>query len=560
MTQKILAIDLGTHSLKALLLERRFEEFEILDFSEIVLNHQLRLGHEEQLALALEQLLGDAKWLTSDVVVTALPGHLMSSRVLEMPFASTKRIQDVLNFELENHIPVSVEDIFSDFHVLQQKDATTEVLAVYLPEAKVEKYMTVLVDKGFDPKYVGADVIDLATLAQVSMIPKEGFYVLLDIGHTKTNICIMEGTKLRYARTLGVAGFHFTRAIQRAYNLNYEKAESLKISRGRIYVREEESDQISRILTHVAIELITFIKQTVMAFQSQDGQIPISAFYCCGGSSQLIGLLDYLSFHLKSNVMELNALTMLQHNMNEPDELSLKLAPSLAIALRPLYSARIPKINFRKGNFAFKQDIQAVTSEFKSVLVFLVLILLASVGYYFYTDYHYSKRIVAIDLQVKKWVKGGELELDVATPTKRKEKGANASEVKKYLRGATGKLDELKKQVAEFTGGATATPLQVMHEISRLLPPKQSLNLQFAEFNFSDDFIKITAETDNPLNVPKVVTALEQSPYFSQVEADDAKAKPNNIWDFAIKIILKEQVIGTEKDKSTKAADTSEDV
>lgn len=431
MTQKILAIDLGTYSLKALLIERRFEEFEILEFSEVVLNHQLRLSHEEQLALALEQLMVDNKWLTSDVVVTALPGHLMSSRVLEMPLASLKRIQDVLNFELENHIPVSVEDIFSDFHVLQQKGATTEVLAVYLPESKVEKYMEVLVDKGFDPKYLGADLIDLATLAQVSMIPKEGFYVLLDIGHTKTNICIMEGTKLRYARTLGVAGFHFTRAIQRAYHLNYEKAESLKISRGRIYVREEESDQISRILTHIAIELITFIKQTIMAFQSQDGQIPISAFYCCGGSSQLIGLLDYLSFHLKSNVMELNALAMVQHNLNEPDELSLKLAPSLSIAIRPLFSTRIPKINFRKGNFAFKQDIQAVTSEFKSIFVFLVLILLAGVGYYFYTDYFYAKRIAAIDVQVQKWVKGGEFDLEVASTSTRKGKQTQTGIVKK---------------------------------------------------------------------------------------------------------------------------------
>lgn len=120
------------------------------------------------------------------------------------------------------------------------------------------------------------------------------------------------------------------------------------------------------------------------------------------------------------------------------------------------------------------------------------------------------------------------------------------------MRGATSKLDDLKKQVAEFTGGAMATPLQVMNEMSRLLPPKNSLNFQISEFNFSDGFIKITAETDNPLNVPKVVLALEQSPYFSEIEADDAKAKPGNIWDFAIKINLKNEL--------PKAADEKEDV
>lgn len=538
MSQKILAIDLGTHSLKVLILERRFEEFSILDFSEIQLNHQLRLSHEEQLALALEQLLADSKWQNCDVVVSTLPGHIMSTRVLDLPFSSSKRINDVINFELENHVPISIEEIFSDFHVLNQKNDITEVLAVYLNSSKVENYMEVLTQKGFDPKYFGSDLIDLASLAQISMLPKDGFYVLCDIGHTKTNICIMEGQKMRYARTLGVAGVHFTRAIQRAYNLNYEKADSLKVTRGRIYVRDEESDQISRILTHVAIELITFIKQTVMSFQAQAGQIPISAFYCCGGSAQLMGLLDFMSFHLKSNVMELNSLTLVQHELKEAEELSLKMGPTLAIALRPVYSSRISKINFRKGHFAFKQDLQAVTSEFKTVLLFLVLIFLASFGYYFYAEHHYQKLMQQIDAQVLQDVKIEEFDLEKPT-SKGQDKQDVSNVVKTYLRQINGKLDEVHKQLDEFTGGELPSALSVMDEIAKRLPEKKLMYFQIAEFSYSDGFVKIQAETDDPLNVSKIVSSLQASPYFESVEADDAKAKPANLWDFSIKLTLK---------------------
>ncbi len=535
MNQKILAIDPGTYSLKALLLERRYEGFEILDFAEHVLNLQARLSHEEQLGLALEHLSADPKWHDADVVITALPGSRMSCRVLELPFTNTKRIQEILDFELESYIPMPIEEVFSDFHVLGQTGDTAQVLTVYLPQTKVAGYMDVFAAKGFDPKYFGSDLIDLASLAQVAMVPKSGFYILCDIGHSKTNICIMEGSKLCYARTLGVAGAQFTRAIQRAYNLNFEKAESLKVSRGRIYVREEESDQISRILTHVALELITLIKQTVMAFQNQMGQAPIAAIYCCGGSSQLIGLLDYLSFHLKTNVMELNPLHLVAHSFKDTDEVSLKMAPALSLALRPIFSGRIPKINFRKGNFAFKQDILAVTSELKSVFVFLFLVIAASVGYYFYADHFFDKKMASVDQQVKKWVKDADLEVDAGT-TRKAEKGGNV--VKIYLKSAQAKLDELHKQVGDFSGVSSLTALGAMQEIAQILPPKGEVNFQIAEFNFSDGFLKLTAETDDPLNVQKIIAALQKSAHFTSIEADDPKAKPGNIWDFSIKMDL----------------------
>ena len=79
------------------------------------------------------------------------------------------------------------------------------------------------------------------------MVPNEGYYALLDIGHNSANFLIMEGKELRYVRSIGIAGYHFTRAVQRAFNLNYEKAEALKLSRGKLYIRENESDHVSRI-------------------------------------------------------------------------------------------------------------------------------------------------------------------------------------------------------------------------------------------------------------------------------------------------------------------------
>ena len=49
--------------------------------------------------------------------------------------------------------------------------------------------------------------------------------------------------------------------------MSFDKAESLKIDRGRVSVKEEELDQISRAIQTVAEELIVQIRQTYVGFK-----------------------------------------------------------------------------------------------------------------------------------------------------------------------------------------------------------------------------------------------------------------------------------------------------
>lgn len=548
MSQKILAIDLGTYSLKMSLLERHFDDFQLLSFTEHLLNHQARVTHEEQIHMALDQVLQEEEFTDIeeiDLVCSSMPGHQISHRILEFPFSSRKNIQEALDFQLEDFVPFPIEDVFSDFHILDSSTDQTQVFVSYGPTAKISSYLETLKEKNIDPKYFGSDLMDLSNLSHASMLPKEGFYVICDLGHSKTNICIMEGSRLRYARTLGVGGIHFTKAIQRAYNLNFEKAESLKLSRGRIYVHEGESDQVSRVLTHVSEELVTLIKQTIMAFQKTVGQIPITAIYCCGGAANLAGLLDYMSFHLKTNVLELNPMHMISHKISDPDAVGMKVAPSLALALRAIFSNKAPRINFRKGPFAYKQDLQMITSEFKSVGVFLLLILALGIGYYFYADHYYQQKIVAINHQVQTWVEKGDLDLEVSSS-----RGNLASKnfVKKYLRVARNKVNEVNSQLEGFSNNASLGVLEVMQEVSEKLPPKSEVNFQVSEMNYTGDFVRLTAQTDDPLNATKIVAALSESEHFQNVEADDPKPKPGNIWDFTLKLDLKKTMEEVEDD------------
>lgn len=530
MSQTILGIDLGTWSVKVLQLVRRVQELEILNFIEEPLPQHARFTHDEQIAAALDAIFKN-HILTSDIVCVSLPGHILSSRILELPFTSIKKINQIADFELEGSIPFPIEDIFSDYHVLTHQQERSQVLCAYLKEDELRKYHDKFRGLGIDPKYLGADFSDLAAVAQIAMVPHEGRYAICDIGHSKTNFLIMEGLDLKYVRTIGVGGVHFTRAVQRAYNLNFEKAESLKLSRGKLCFREEDSDQVAHVLNKVGGELLSAIKQTLLGSRKFLGDASLAAVYCCGGGSRLIGIRDYLSFHLHTNVFELDTLNYIQHHFEDAKEINPVIPQVLATGIRSIYSARVPRINFRKGPYAFKQEIQVVASELKIVAGYLLAIILIGTGYFFYASHHYSRKMMTVEDRIHALVREEFRELE--------EKQRGKASLGKYLKDAKNRLKELRG-MSLAAGAKKDNVITAMFKVSRALPPKNEVNFEVKELNFADDFLRLDAMTNDTLNVEKIVGAFNQSGYFASIESTDAQPKPGNVWDFTLKIDLKQ--------------------
>ena len=534
MSQRILGIDLGTFAVKTILLERRFQDFEVLSFAQQSLHQHTRLSHVESVVLALEQIFqNNPDMLSPDIVSAALPGHFISTRLLEMPPVPLKRLGQMVEFELEGHIPGETSALVVDAHVLDRSTDLSKVLTVCFREEILAEYLEALSRAHVDPKYFGSDLVDLSALPLVSMFPRDGHYAICDIGHFKTNVCLMQGSQLRYARTIGVGGLHFTKAIQRSYNLNFEKAEALKISRGKIHLRDKEADQISRTLTEVARELVSNIKQTFIGFDSFFGKENKTAVYVTGGGMRLSGLMDYLSFHLRANVLEIDPLNLVPHRLDAAEEHSHEMAQVFATAVRPIFSNRLPRVNFRKGAYAFKQDIQLITQELKHVAVFVVAILLLGVGYYFYADYHYTNKMGILERKIQRLIREEFPEFNAGKPATGKD--AAGKTLDRYLKSAKGKLDTIRSQVSGITGGGL-TPLSIMEEISQNLPSKTDVVFEVAEFNYSEEFIRLKARTNDPRNPAKIVEALDKSKFFSRIETTDPQQKPNDVYDFILKI------------------------
>lgn len=105
---RILGLDFGTWSIKAVEMESRWRRIEILDFHEVKMPLQLQEPVPMYQA-ALQQLLSSLP-SHPDKIVTSLSSDKTALRFLRIPISSRKKVEAMYQFELEDGIPFKLED------------------------------------------------------------------------------------------------------------------------------------------------------------------------------------------------------------------------------------------------------------------------------------------------------------------------------------------------------------------------------------------------------------------------------------------------------------------
>ena len=133
MATKIVGLDLGTHTVKVCELVAAFRNYELVGF-----------GHEpveyegdgtpsfEALAAAAHRLL-ERRGLLGETVMCALPPGMSATTMVELPFDQPKKIEATLPFQLDEMLPISVEDVVYDYQIVERpEEGGATVLVAYV--------------------------------------------------------------------------------------------------------------------------------------------------------------------------------------------------------------------------------------------------------------------------------------------------------------------------------------------------------------------------------------------------------------------------------------------
>jgi Tfp pilus assembly PilM family ATPase len=373
MAQKALVLDIGTYSVKRVVTRVPLIGFAVSGAGETRLTTALepKTRRGEQVKVVKEMLPG--KRLTGDAITVTMPAERTLNRFVEMPFSDRTKLDSILAFEMENHVPLSADEFLHDYIIMdKRKDGATLFVSV-IPHKDVEEYRDAFATFNIDPRILIHQAVANARLASQISEPPSGRAAFVDVGHRKTVVSIVENGRFTGTRVIMHGGYDLTRALAETLSLNAEEAEQEKhrahlfpagegLALGRV---QETADCLLAGLS----PLVRDLRQTFKAL----GQV--DEIYLFGGGANLGGFDKFMSETLGRPTILLFP-SMLK--ISTPAELDqLQFVGPIAAGFASVKGADSQRINFRQGSFAFEGDFRFVRGRL-IYLSFLLVGLLAS--------------------------------------------------------------------------------------------------------------------------------------------------------------------------------------
>lgn len=513
--QKIVGLDIGSYSVKAAVLERSFKSFGFIAFYEKAIFYRDVLSHDESVAIAVQSLIDDHN-LTWDVLSCAVPGQRVSSRVVAFPFTGSKRIDQAVKFEIESHIPFHVEDVVIDHAIISRGKELSKVMVFYTKREEFLKQLDHFKVMNLDPRYICAEGVELVNLIHLGMMPPEGVFANIDIGHEKTMVSICHGRKLGLVRAIGIGGKRITENISKLASVPYDEAEKLKIEMGQFLTGTEGmvddlSKNVHRGIEQIIQELLLELRQTFFAYRDAE-EVSVEGVFLCGGTSRMPGIDQHLSNALKLNVSYLNVADF-HFSRLEQSSAHLHVIPAaLSLALKGVAASGASTINFRKGEFAFKGDVEELGGSIKKLFISIAIIIILAIMNFAVSYYFLRGKVNDLNRQVSTLMEQAlpDLKKGVSSPTA-------------ALALLRSKEKELKEKTVKLGEQAGASPLDLLKEISNASPPRSEVVLDVDAINIKPDKVSLSGRVDSFESVDRIKAALETSPFFKKVQSSNVR-------------------------------------
>jgi len=257
--------------------------------------------------------------------VTAVSNRQAITRNIHVPRMTVQELDEAIKWEAERYIPFPIDEVMLDYFVLDNPEDVEEggQLEVVIAAARLDEVtqqVEYLKQAGLEPYVIDVKPFSLlrslkgsllgehltkTTLGGNTYTEANEIGVVLEIAASTSTVTLVRGQRVLMNRNINVSGDDFTAAIQRAFGLDFDSAEDVKLEYGTATIpTEDEEDllnfdakreqfspgRVYEALRPVLVELTTEIRRSLEFFRVQSGDANISRMLVTGGGAKLRGL------------------------------------------------------------------------------------------------------------------------------------------------------------------------------------------------------------------------------------------------------------------------------
>jgi len=299
-------LDIGTTSIKALSLKKGGNSFAI---------ESLGLGPAPQKGImsespedlhafseAIRLIIANANIKQKEVNL-ALPESQVYTKIIEMPALSEKELAAALKYEMEQYIPLPLDQVKTDWQVLSPSTAqnrTSRILLVAASLSLIKKYEAIMDELGLIPTSIETEMLSVHR-SIFPLVNTTSSNMIVHMGAATTNIAVVENGELIMVFTVDKGGIAITRAISLDLGIDLTQAESYKKAYG--LNKDAFEGKIGKSLFPILEAILGDIRKTMLLYKEKSPNQPITQMILSGGSAQLPGVDIYFTNQLNIQVV-----------------------------------------------------------------------------------------------------------------------------------------------------------------------------------------------------------------------------------------------------------------
>lgn len=337
---KTVGLDIGSYAMKAVVGQPTKDGLDVIKMVEapnpIGAFAPDSPQKREQLITAIKQLF-ETNDLPFNEVRVSISESQVSTKAVTMPLLSDAELSSAIQWQVEQHIPIPLEEMQYEYVVLRRSDKQSavqdmDVLLVGTRRQVVQNLADILLECNLDVTAMETDTLAQLRVAQL-MMPANENVALVNIGASFTTVTVVAQGVIQFVHSAPTAGLLFTRAVERGLGLDAVRAEEYKRAYGLLAGQLE--GKMRTTLAPVMDSLVAEIQKAIRFFLSEHSGQSLQKMYVTGGSLYLPDLLPYLSQALSLELfpVELGSIATMKFKESVPQDG--RFVVSAGLAMKP---------------------------------------------------------------------------------------------------------------------------------------------------------------------------------------------------------------------------------
>ncbi len=316
----LVALDIGSHTIKLAQLKKTKKGYELLNFGMIQLPEDTMIDGEvenpEALTEAIKSLVKSEKVKSKNIVV-GISGQSVIIKKISVPLMSFDELAEMIREEADNYIPYDIDEVNLDFEIIKaegeipeikgespaesgEEEKQMDVIIVAVRKDTIQAFLDVAKEAGLKIKVMDLSAFALGNTFELNHeVELDTALALVNIGASSTNINIIENGVTAFTRDMPVGGNTVTEEVQKKLSVGFSDAEKLKL--GNItedFKKEDVALHVKAGIENICEELA----KTIEMFE-KTSDFKVTKIYLSGGGALFEGLdmifKDYLGIEME---------------------------------------------------------------------------------------------------------------------------------------------------------------------------------------------------------------------------------------------------------------------